>query len=78
MPDKDCKIDEKGYCTSSSSDFEAFILDESLFCFRHWDNEEGDYCKFNQLALFQKLHEYHFDLYGLIERNLAIDKTNRN
>jgi hypothetical protein len=27
----------------------------------------------NQLHLFQKLHELHFDLYGLIEDGLAID-----
>lgn len=27
----------------------------------------------NQLDMFQKLHEWHFDIYGLIEQNLSID-----
>lgn len=32
----------------------------------------------NQLKLFEFLHELHFDLYGLLERNLAIDKSTLN
>ena len=27
----------------------------------------------NQLEMFQKLYEWHFDIHGLIEKNLAID-----
>lgn len=30
----------------------------------------------NHLELFQKLYEWHFDIHGLIEKGLAIDKTN--
>jgi len=31
-----------------------------------------------QLKLFELLHELHFDLYGLLGRNLAIDKSTLN
>jgi len=29
----------------------------------------------NQLQMFEKLYEWHFDVHGLIERGLAIDKS---
>lgn len=29
----------------------------------------------NEMLMYQKLHEWHFDLYGLLDRGLAIDKS---
>ena len=34
----------------------------------------GDRMKINQLQLFQKLFEWHFDVYGLIEQGLAVSE----
>jgi hypothetical protein len=43
-------------------------------CRKGYDGKRWDYNCFvpNQLVLFQKLYEWHFDIYGLIDKGLAI------
>jgi hypothetical protein len=40
-----------------------------------WENEFGvEWCNIsNQYEMFQKLFEWHFDLFRLIENNLAVN-----
>ncbi|MFA7307625.1 MAG: hypothetical protein WC026_13235 [Hyphomicrobium sp.] len=47
----------------------------SFNCLRGFDGKKADAnCfVFNQLLLFQKLFEWHFDVFGLIEKGLAVD-----
>lgn len=40
--------------------------------------ETGAMCANNQLQLFQWLYKHHFDLHGLIDRGLAVDKSTFN
>lgn len=52
----------------------AWTIDENEFYFHlEWKDYSKHY--FNQLGCFQYLFENHFDIYGLIDKGLAIDKT---
>lgn len=62
-----CKISN---CTSEL----IYYHDKKFFNYISLDYHlEDTYPIFNQLELFEKLHEWHFDIYGLIENGLAID-----
>ena len=52
----------------------AWTIDENEFYFHlEWKDYSKHY--FNQLGCFQYLFENHFDVFGLIDKGLAIDKT---
>lgn len=52
----------------------AWTIDENEFYFHlEWKDYSKHY--FNQLGCFQYLFENHFDIYGLIDKGLALDKT---
>ena len=59
------------YCT------EKITFNTSYLCFETYaiapDGESEWNPPFNQLQLFEKLYQYHFDVFGLIEQGLAID-----
>lgn len=46
---------------------------EKLYFYMHTDNKGNNTSVKNQYKLFQKLHEWHFDIHGLINRNLALN-----
>jgi hypothetical protein len=61
-------------------DFINGIQEVLRFCYHFNTNhfqltdEEGDNgCIIHQMEMFEKLLEWHFDIYGLIEKGLAID-----
>ena len=52
----------------------AWTIDENEFYFHlEWKDYSKHY--FNQLGCFQYLFENHFDVFGLIDKGLAINKT---
>ena len=52
----------------------AWTIDENEFYFHlEWKDYSKHY--FNQLGCFQYLFENHFDVFGLIDKGLALDKT---
>lgn len=66
---------EKGWFVISNSISQlSFNSIENYFDYKTFDFDGEDWQpSFNQLAIFNKLFEWHFDVYGLIENNLAID-----
>lgn len=70
---------ELSCCEMSGKYFLKFrVIDKSFDCMRFYDGKRWDYQCFvpNQLLLFQKLHEWNFDLYNLLDNNLAIELKN--
>lgn len=51
-----------------------FSISQGLKFINIYNNSENKYIPISNLSkLLQKLHEWHFDIYGLIEKGLAID-----
>ncbi len=55
----------------------ALVYRKKEFICTDWTSSEY-YRVSNQLTMFQKLFEWHFDVFGLIEKGLAIDKNTIN
>lgn len=53
--------------------FEYDRMMNAFFCYDESDYHNSGFIR-NQLKLFQKLYEWHFDIHGLIGRGDAIDK----
>jgi len=66
---------EKGlFVISNSISQLSFNSKENYFDYKTFDFDGEDWQpSFNQLELFNKLFEWHFDVFGLIEAGLAID-----
>lgn len=68
------EINNKVYKISTSIDELRFDTEDKYFIMECLDLEGNNWLKpFNQLELFEKLFEWHFDIFGLIEKGLAID-----
>lgn len=52
-----------------------YDLDENYFVNSNFDCDDEYYPIMYQLDLFAYLFEHHYDIYGLIDKGLAIDKT---
>lgn len=71
--------------TITGFDYENGLQDKMRFCLHHLtnhfqitfiDNEEyRNDCVLNQLEMFDKLFEWHFDVHDLLSKGLAIDKN---
>lgn len=60
-------------CTNGSLHRFGYNINKKSF-FLYFDGEEDGFCGLsNQIEMFQKLFEWHFDVFGLIKENLAID-----
>ena len=52
-----------------------FFWNDKYKMFELTDTCKQEHLAFNQLALFEYLFANHYDVYGLIDQNLAINKT---
>lgn len=60
------------YLFSYSKSHGSFSVMNLFYSGSKWRPERDTFCS-NQLQLFEKLFEWHFDVYGLIPQNIAID-----
>lgn len=69
-------ISTPAVCMRISDSTQKLEFDERANCFwcEELNNDGNEWSPpHNQLELFQKLYEWHFDIHGLIEKGLAID-----
>ena len=76
MEDGNCLVGYKSkspsYLFSWSKSHCSFSVMDLFYSGSKWRANKDTFCS-NQLALFEWLFEHHFDVYGLIDQNLAVD-----